>query len=157
MTVAFIEIHQDGYLKLHEELPSTVTATLLGLLRGFWIKSRIFGTGGVVYRVVPEPGTIPKPTLGRRLLANTVYNPRLRIPVRYESAGHYTLAEVKGRIARAVAQDDDVLTQFMEPSEIRAQLDSANSFEDVLHLVRKMTGEDAVAQQGVGGDEGRDG
>jgi hypothetical protein len=45
----------------------------------------------------------------------------------------------------------------MEPSEIRAQLDSANSFEDVLHLVRKMTGEDAVAQPSVGGDEGRDG
>jgi hypothetical protein len=150
--VAFIEIHQDGCLELHEELPSTVTATLLGLVRRFWIKSRIYGAGGVVYRVLPEPGMIPRPTLGRRILANTIYNPRYRIPVRYEPGGHYELAEVKGRIARAVAHDDDVLTQFMEPSEIRAQLDSASSFEDVVQLVHRMRGEEEVAQQGIGPD-----
>lgn len=154
----FLEVHEDGYIELHEQLPTLVTATLLGLLRSYWVESRLYGENGEVWCTVPAPGAVPRPSMILRLLANTVYNPTRRVPVTHERFGEFNLEHLKRRIAGFVARDDDVLTQFMEASEINEQLERARTFGDVVALVRRMRGEyPEVAQQGDGADERRPG
>ncbi len=126
--MAFLEIHEDGYIELHDELPRVIEATLLGLLRGFWSKSRIYGEDGTVWRTAPAPEAVPRPSLVLRIQANTVYNPTRRVPVICERAGEYGLTDLKVRIARCVARDEDIPTQFMEASEINDQLGRAETF-----------------------------
>jgi len=89
--------------------------------------------------------------------ANTVYNPTRRVPVIRERAGEYSLTDLKARIARCVARDEDILTQFMEASEINDQRGRAETFRDVVALMRRMQGEDEVAQRADGSDERRPG
>ena len=149
----YLELHDDGYVELHEGLPTLVTATLLALLRGYWLRSRIYGEGGEMWRVMPAPTAIPRPSLLLRLLVNTVYNPIRSVPVVCERAGDYGLSELKARITSYVARDDDILTQFMEASEIQSELGRAETFRDIVALVKRMQGADEVAQQGDGADE----
>jgi hypothetical protein len=149
----FLEINSDGYIELQEELPTIVEAKLLGLLRGFWTKSRMYAADGTVWRPVPVPGQMPVPSLALRLLANTVYNPRRRVAVSYERDGRFTLDELKAQISGLVARDDDILTPFMDVTEIEQQLGQASRFTEVVALLRRMRGAEA-AQQGVEADEG---
>jgi hypothetical protein len=65
------------------------------------------------------------------MLAATVYNPRVRVQFEYERAGRYALDDLKAAFGAALEADDDVLTQFHEPEELRVKLAAATSFADV--------------------------
>jgi len=144
--VAFLEIHEDDYIELHDELPRVIEATLLARRRGFWGKSRIYGEDGTVWRTAPAPEAVPRPSLVLRIPANTVYNPTRRVPVICERAGECGLTDLSAPIARCVARDEDILTQFMQASEINDQLGRAATFRDVVALMRRMQGGHEVAR-----------
>ncbi|HEU4389816.1 MAG TPA: hypothetical protein VFV34_18565 [Blastocatellia bacterium] len=139
--MSFIELHEDGYLQLHSELPTAVDASLVGMLRRFWLTATIYGDDGVAWRMTPAPEAVPKPSSLLRVLANTFYNPKRRVPVVCEKIGDYDLADLKARIAACVAGDDDILTQFIEASEINELLARARTFDDIVTLVRRIQGE----------------
>lgn len=76
---------------------------------------------------------VPARPLGAwsRMLAATVYNPRVRVQFEYERADRYTLDDLKAAFGLALEADDDVLTQFHEPEELRGKLAAAASFAAV--------------------------
>jgi hypothetical protein len=73
----------------------------------------------------------------RRFLARTIYNPRLQVRLEYEKPVPFLLEELKDQIAAAVAADEDILTQFHEASTITAWLRRANTFADVVQVLRR--------------------
>ncbi len=143
--MSYIEIYEFGGIECREELPGTVRTTTLGVARRFWEQSRLYGPDRVVWRPVPAaPEDVVLSGLVR-FLAFTVYNPRRTIRLRYEHIGEYKLPELKRRIWECVEQDDDILTQFLEASEIKAALDQATDFEHVAALIRRMGEEQDAA------------
>jgi hypothetical protein len=45
--------------------------------------------------------------------------------------------ELKDALRRAVERDDDILTQFYEKSELRQQIDAAETHADLIGVIRR--------------------
>ena len=55
-----------------------------------------------------------KPTLLTKLLANTFYNPTIKVDRTWIKIGRYELSELKEKINHCIDLDADILTQFIE-------------------------------------------
>lgn len=73
-----------------------------------------------------------KPTFLTRLLAETVYNPSVPVQVEWTCIGAYTLEELKQAIDVQVDMDDDILTQFLDGATVKAEVNAADSFEEII-------------------------
>ena len=138
--MVWLEMHECGSVRLTDELPPTVTASLLAVINRYFEGITIYRDDGVKLSIEPTPAP-PERSLWNVVLANTIYNPVRVYAVRYRERGSYLLGEVKENILAAVATDDDILTQFLDASEIKSRLDRSESFEDIVDLVRAMSSE----------------
>lgn len=143
-TIAVLAIGRQGWVEGYPTLPPALDATALGYHRAWWLASTFFHADGYRYAV---SAAVPDRPLGAwsRMLAATVYNPRVRVQFEYHRAERYTLDDLKAAFGAALAADDDVLTQFHEPEELRGKLAAASSFADVaavLELSRTETDAD---------------
>jgi hypothetical protein len=143
-SIAVLAIGRRGWVEGYPTLPPALEATALGYHRAWWSASTFFHTDGYRYAV---SAAVPDRPLGTwsRMLAATVYNPRVRVQFEYVRAERYTLDELKAAFGAALAVDDDVLTQFHEPEELLGKLAAATSFADVaavLELSRTETDAD---------------
>jgi hypothetical protein len=129
-TIGVLAIGRRGWVEGYSALPPALEATALGYHRAWWRVSTFFHADGYRYAV---SAAVPARPLGAwsRMLAATVYNPRVRVQFEYERAGRYALDDLKAAFGAALEADDDVLTQFHEPEELRVKLAAATSFADV--------------------------
>ena len=129
-SIAVLAIGRRGWVEGYPTLPQVLDATVLGYHRAWWRASTFFHADGYRYAV---SAAIPARPLGAlsRMLAATVYNPRVQVQFEYERLERYVLDDLKAAFGAAVAADDDVLTQFHEPQELRDKLAAAASFADV--------------------------
>jgi hypothetical protein len=117
---------------------------LLGVLAEYWKGLHVYRSDGIKLRPRVEASTLPTGTWWRRLLANTVYNPQIRVAITYEPAGNYPLAELKDKVLSYLPKDDDILTQFISAEDIRRLLARAESFSDVVDVARAIDGQHEV-------------
>jgi hypothetical protein len=129
-SIAVLAIGRRGWVEGYPTLPLALEATALGYHRAWWRTSTFFHADGYRYAV---SAAVPSRPLGglSRMLAITVYNPRVRVQFEYERAGRYTLDDLKAAFGAAVEADDDVLTQFHEPEALMGKLAAAASFAEV--------------------------
>jgi len=73
------------------------------------------------------------------LLANTIYNPRVTATLIWQPPKPYSLDDLKFAYARAVEQDDDILTQFVEAEELKARISRAQSFAELVEVYHWMS------------------
>ncbi len=66
------------------------------------------------------------------LLANAIYNPRVTVSVVWREPKPYTLEDLKSVYSKAVDQDDDILTQFVEADELKKRISDAKSFDGLM-------------------------
>jgi len=111
--------------------------TALGAFSGFAEKLVVFDRDGKKWqaRVVDLPF---EKSWWRVLLAHTVYNPTIPITVRWHEPRSYTLDELKQAYIRAVDEDDDILTQFVEAEELKGKIAAANSFDSLADVYQWM-------------------
>ena len=109
-----------------------------------WQAVHVYRNDGIKLRPRVNVATLPPRTWWRRLLANTVYNPQMRVAVTYEPAGDYSLAELKDKVLSYLPKDDDILTQFISAEHIRRLLARAESFADVVDVARAIEGRHEV-------------
>ena len=76
-----------------------------------------------------------KPTLLTRMLANTFYNPIIRIERTWTNIGRYELAELIETVNQVIDLDDDVLTQFTDGSTLKRKVSQADSFDKLVQLL----------------------
>jgi hypothetical protein len=76
-----------------------------------------------------------KPTLLTKLLANTLYNPTIKVERTWAKIGHYELSELIEKVNHCIDSDDDVLTQFIEGSELKAKVSNSQTFDDIVRTL----------------------
>jgi hypothetical protein len=72
-----------------------------------------------------------------RFLANTFYNPIVKVDLEWEEEGFYNLNELKNDISLCIDKDDDILTQYEEASVIKNAISNSNTFDDILFTLNK--------------------
>ena len=115
------------------EYSSRQRASLLGVINGFFEKSTVYDSRGQRWQSkdVESPYRRSWWTI---LLANTVYNPWLSVTVLWRAPSAYELDELKAAYAKAVKQDDDILTQFVSRAELQRRIAAAQSFAALVEV-----------------------
>jgi hypothetical protein len=123
-----------GYAGVREALEGTGLNSTLSYYRRWWTGVRFYHRDGNAYEV--ENGSPERP-LGvlARLLALTIYNPKVKVKYRYRPSGPYSLDELRAAVGKAIAEDDDILIQFRERHELMSLLGQAQSFDDVVSVL----------------------
>ena len=131
-----IAVGPRGYAAVWPERPESSETTTYALARGFWDELELYDAGGRLWRVeaVELPGGA---AAWRRLLARTVWNPRTTARISYLEPATYELQALKAALRRALAADDDVLTQFHDAPEIELWLAQASSFEGLVAALER--------------------
>ena len=132
----YIEIGDDCSIYCYEATKACRRMSQLAIDRRWWEGARIYSDDGTYLSAQPVPPIAPTSLLKK--IAGAFYNPIRNVEFEYNPAGSYQLDELKARVADCVDKDDDILTQRMEPKEIKARLAKARSFHDVYFLLRRM-------------------
>jgi hypothetical protein len=67
-------------------------------------------------------------------IANIGRRSRLDVPVAWTKVGTYSIVELRNNFLKAVAHDDDVLTQFVEPEELNQRLGECETFSQFVEV-----------------------
>ena len=131
-----IAIGPRGYAAVWPQRPVSRETTTYAVTRGFWNDLELYDASGRVWRVGAVE--LPHGTAGwRRVLARTVWNPQTMARISYQQPTSYDLPELRDALRRALAADDDVLTQFHETREIQAWLEEAASFAEIVAVLER--------------------
>ena len=76
-----------------------------------------------------------KPTLFKKLLACTFYNPVLSVKRTWDQVNAYPLPELKDQIVRCIDKDDDILTQWIGADELKKELLTCNDFSAIVKML----------------------
>jgi hypothetical protein len=126
-----------GYFSFEPTFSSQQTATLLGVLGGFFEKSVVYDAEGHKWQT-KGIDSLYKRTWWTLLLANTVYNPRVTVTLVWREPKTYALEELKLAYSKAVDKDDDILTQFVEAGELKRKISESESFVSLVEVYRWM-------------------
>jgi hypothetical protein len=112
-------------------------ARLLAVVNGFFAESTAFDRDGQKWRSTGLQSPYQK-SWWTTLLANTVYNPRISVTLLWSEPERYSMDELKRAYLRAVDQDDDILTQFVGPTDLKSRISAACSFDELVEVYRWM-------------------
>src|SRR5262245_27589780 len=129
-----IAVAADGWVDRATDLEPRGRHSVFGFFRRWWNGVRYFHRDGHVYTITAAH---PPRRLGilDRILAGTVYNPRLEFAYDFERGSTYAMPELRSALRVAIERDDDVLTQFHEPEELLARLGAASSFDEIVSVL----------------------
>jgi hypothetical protein len=111
-------------------------ATALGLIKEAINSTKYFDKDGKIWNSQISSRNF-KSTLLTRLLANTFYNPRVKVDRTWIQTGDYALERLKDHIRFCIDQDDDIITQFVEADNLKGKLDECGSFQDIIDMLYK--------------------
>ncbi len=126
-----------GYFSFESSYSTPEMANLLGVVGGFFKWCFVYDADGRKW----QPGEVQsafRDSWWTRLLANTIYNPQVKVNVIWNEPQTYTLTELKRTYSDAVDKDDDILTQFVEPEELKKRILAATSFEQLVQVYKWM-------------------
>lgn len=134
-----ILVGSNGWASLDDDLHATGRHTALGYHKRWWSGVRLFHSDGSVYEIESAK---PERPLGAvsRILAKTVCNPWLLLKYKYRKVSRYSLEELRGAVAQAIREDDDVLTQFEDEDELLLRPSAAEDFHAVVSVIRRGIG-----------------
>jgi len=129
---AVIAVGDDGWTNLEPDLPREREDSAYAFHKPWWRGVSFFHRDGKRYEITSAR---PLGSMPPRLLASTLYNPRVK--VRYEySATNYSLDDLKRALTKAIDRDDDILTQFREADDLKSRVAKASSFDDVIAVLQ---------------------
>ena len=136
-----IEIREDRWLVLHDYRPRYVEAKTLSITRRYWRHSRLYAEDGSLWR--PEPVDGHELALITRILAHTIYNPRLTLSMSFERIGEYSLSNLRtivqkafGSMLRSRPYVDDDHDFFVATQTTEDRLGLAANFDEIFRLLR---------------------
>jgi hypothetical protein len=132
--VSIICIGSDGWTNTESSLPSEQITSAAAFHKEWWRGARLFHRDGHCYQVASATPARPLLPLSR-VLANTIYNPRLNVRYEYRSNGRYALSDLQQALGDALDKDDDILTQFHHSDDLKRRLSLAQSFDDVVDVL----------------------
>lgn len=70
-----------------------------------------------------------------RILANTIYNPKIKVTPKWNVSREYNLIELKSIIKKLIENDDDIFTQFIEAEILIRYVDDAKTFQEIYKIL----------------------
>lgn len=109
---------------------------LLAVVNDFFGKLVAYDRSGSRWRVkkVVAPYRVNRWT---KVLAATVFNPRVPVELHWERIASYEYHELQRAIILAVKNDDDVLTQFLSSERLVKVVSLADSFDRIVSKLHK--------------------
>jgi hypothetical protein len=139
-----ISVGANGWADRAAELKGTGRNTVLSFYKQWWRDVTFFHRDGHAYVMRDVRPARPLRALDG-ILARTIYNPFIEFAYEYERGPAYPLDRLRDAVRHAIEQDDDILTQFRDASELLARLEQAKSFDDVVAVLELAeTPEDAA-------------
>jgi len=133
--VSVICVSNDGWVEVGSSLLSERQTTAAAFYKSWWCGVRFFHRDGRCFEITSAvPGRAL--TSLSRILAKTIYNPKFSVRYEYRARGDYRLSELQHALVEAIDRDDDVLTQFHDAEELKRRLSQAQSFDDVVGVLR---------------------
>ncbi len=72
-----------------------------------------------------------------KILAYTFYNPMMEVRAVWTKLGPYPVKELQAVLSHCVDQDDDILTQFIEPEHLKHAIHNAPTFDELYRVLQK--------------------
>ena len=126
-----------GYFSLEPSYTARKKMKLLGVFSGFYEQALVFDATGKVWRA-SQLRSRHKKSWWLTLLVHTVFNPWVDVEISWDQPRQFQLEELKDLYLRAVDQDDDILTQFVDAPELKKKIKEAESFDDLVRVYRWM-------------------
>jgi hypothetical protein len=126
-----------GYFSFEPAYAPRKKMKLLGVFSGFYEQALVFDATGKVWRASQLRSRYKK-SWWLMPLVHTVFNPWVDVEISWEQLRSFQLEELKDLYSRAVDQDDDILTQFVDAPELKKRITAARSFDDLAGVYRWM-------------------
>lgn len=72
------------------------------------------------------------------MLANTVYNPRFEVELRWRTAGSYLFEDLQTSICALIDKDDDLLTQFISADRLKRVVKGCKTLDELVAMLKSM-------------------
>jgi hypothetical protein len=133
----FVCCRKQHWIQLSLTAETRAVVTRLTLLSDWDEQCTTYDADGATWRFRLE-----RPASGfsalARFAARVAYNPRHEVGVAWRRVRRYELPELKDAYVDAIDRDDDILTQFVEPEELRERVRRCESFQDLVETWRWM-------------------
>ena len=129
-------IIEGGAPTLERELPQPYFTRLAAMNR-VWSHWVAFDAH---HRYKAQPVIAPTISVVQRLLAHTVYNPKVEVPIRWTAEGESSLSEIISHVEDGLKSDDDIIQQWFEGPDVIRLLRSATTFEEMCDRVACVCG-----------------
>ncbi|WP_306640165.1 hypothetical protein [Sanyastnella coralliicola] len=129
-----ISVYNDG-IEIFEDESHLASATVLAVLKGEKDSKAYDGNGKKWnYKLVSSK---VKDNFLTRVLANTVYNPIVKVHPKWSKSSDFDIHELKTIVQHCIDNDDDVLTQFVDAKTLKQHIANSPAFEDVYNVLKK--------------------
>lgn len=136
-TFPAFEITKKGDLGFYRTPDSFKITTHLAVFLEFY-KDLMFYDSERYRWSIESVETGAKATFLNKLLAHTFYNPSVKFIPHWRKEGKYELDELKSLYIKAVQQDDDILTQYVDGDELIQRVSAAKSIKDLIAVAEWM-------------------
>lgn len=123
----------NGVLDLIQSEDNLVEGSLLGFLRSN-LKSIAYDNVGNLWEVNFHSERF-KDNLISRLLANTIYNPKIQVTSSWKILKEYDLQELKNLIVNFIKEDEDIYTQFVKAKVLIKYVSDAKTFDEIYKIL----------------------
>lgn len=120
---------------MSERLPERVRTSVYGIVTKGWEGTRFFTVGGMCHRI---SRIVPNRPISfvEGLAARLVFNRWLMATIEYDAGERYDFEALRRLLVAAVKDDDDILTQWREKTELLAMLEKARTFAHLVGTLR---------------------
>ena len=124
------------YMDIWQTLDEEIDCSLYGYTKGFWKSIKIFDAKGMEWSI-EEAVPTRKVNVIERILAPICYNPKIKVKLKFKNPKPYVLEKIKKGIVKIVKNDDDVYTQFTEGKDIIEKINVANTFLEIIDILKE--------------------
>ena len=112
------------------------TTTVLGLFKASHKRFKAYDKDGYVWKIDNVESNYKINRLSK-FLAYTIYNPQLKISLRWTKIREYQIDELKTDIYNQVDKDDDIITQWEEADFIKQRIETCKSFDAIVETLNR--------------------
>ncbi len=131
-----IIIDKFGYFDILYNDNDFSECNLLGLIKGFYKNMLCYDGFGNTWKAsdVESKYKINQMTV---FLANTIYNPKIKVNYKWKQDKKYIFDDLKKRIITLIKNDDDILTQYHEKAVLINLINRTNDFGELVKNIQK--------------------
>ncbi len=133
-----ISIYKNQVLHIHNNENKFRTISTLAFLQQNPDESKLYDRDGNTWNFAFINDHV-KETFWVKFLANTFHNATIKVDLKWNLTGKFTIDSLKADLMNAVDNDKhDLIAQFEEADTIKSAFSKCNSFDEILDAIKKL-------------------